>query len=229
MNSEKPVANPEAIYAPTAAAAGHGGESCRAEAQVMDVKADETAAPQQGADGAPPAESLDATNEEARLDFLKQAIAFTEWTIRSFDTKAQISIAAFVLSINPLWSILTSACPRAATSPLAAILLVLLVITILLFGYVIWPVAVTQSRLTAGWQSKGLFYVGDPKQLTTSLYTERLKDLPIEAELAAETLKLAYIREIKSARFKNALKAVVVFYAWAIVCFLLVRGCAAPG
>ena len=37
------------------------------------------------------------------------AIAFTEWTIRSFDTKAQISIAAFVLSINPLWSMLTSA------------------------------------------------------------------------------------------------------------------------
>ena len=54
---------------------------------------------------------------EERLDFLRQAIAFTEWTIRSFDTKAQISIAAFVLSMNPLWSILTSACPRAAASP----------------------------------------------------------------------------------------------------------------
>jgi hypothetical protein len=229
MNSDKPVANPEARCAPPAAAAAHGGENCSAKAQVMDVKAGETAPPQQGADAGPPGESLDATNEEARLDFLKQAIAFTEWTIRSFDTKAQISIAAFVLSINPLWSILTSACPRAASSPLAAILLVLLVLTILLFGYVIWPVAVTQSRLTGGWQSKGLFYVGDPNQLTTSLYTERLKDLPIEAELAAETLKLAYIREIKSARFKTALKAVVVFYVWAIVCFLLLRGCAGPG
>jgi hypothetical protein len=88
---------------------------------------------------------------------------------------------------------------------------------------------VTQSRLTGGWQSKGLFYVGDPSQLTTSLYTERLKEVTIEVELAAETLKLAYIREIKSSRFKNALKAVVVFYVWAIVCFLLLRGCAAPG
>src|SRR5262247_2465293 len=176
-----------------------------------------------------PVLSPDAPSKEERLEFLKQAIAFTEWTIRSFDTKAQISIAAFVLSINPLWSILTSACPHTASSPLAAILLVLLVITILLFGYVIWPVALTESRLTGGWQSKGLFYVGDPSQLTTSLYTERLKDLPIEAELAAETLKLAYIREIKSARFKNALKSVVVFYAWAILCFLLLRGCGGPG
>ena len=196
----------------------------------MDLKAGETLATQQGSDGGqPPAVSSDATSEEARLEFLKQAIAFTEWTIRSFDTKAQISIAAFVLSINPLWSILTSACPRAASSPLVTILLFLLVITILLFGYVIWPVAVTQSRLTGGWQSKGLFYVGDPSQFTTSLYTDRLKDLTIEVELAAETLKLAYIREIKSRRFKNALKSVVVFYAWAIVCFLLLRGCGGPG
>src|SRR5215510_15946706 len=115
----------------------------------MDLKADETRRTQQDSGGGKqPAVSPDGTSQEERLEFLKQAIAFTEWTIRSFDTKAQISIAAFVLSINPLWSILTSACPRAASSPLVAILLLLLVVTILLFGYVIWPVAVTQSRLT---------------------------------------------------------------------------------
>jgi len=49
--------------------------------------------------------------------------------------------------------------------------------------------------------------------------------LTVEEELAAETLKLAYIREIKSRRFKTALKAVVVFYAWALVAFLLLRSC----
>src|SRR5215468_6052520 len=167
-------------------------------------------------------------SKDERLDFLKQAIAFTEWTIRSFDIKAQISIAAFVLSMTPLWSILTSACPRAASSPLVAVLLVLLVVTILLFGYVIWPVTLAPAKLTGGWQTRGLFYVANPNQLTASQYAERLKDLTIEEELAAETLKLAYIREIKSGRFKTALKAAVVFYAWAIVCFLLLRGCAAP-
>jgi hypothetical protein len=164
-------------------------------------------------------------SKDERLDFLKQAIAFTEWTIRSFDTKAQISIAAFVLSMSPLWSILTSACPRAASSPLVAVLLVLLVVTILLFGYVIWPVTLAPAKLTGGWQTRGLFYVADPNQLSASQYTERLKDLTIEEELAAETLKLAYIREIKSRRFKTALKAVVVFYGWALVAFLLLRSC----
>ena len=167
----------------------------------------------------------EAPTKDERLDFLKQAIAFTEWTIRSFDTKAQISIAAFVLSMNPIWSMLTSACPRAASSPAAAILLALLVATILLLGYVIWPVTLTPSKLTGGWQTKGLFYVGDPTQLTASMYSERLKDLTVEAELAAETLKLAYIREIKSRRFKHALISAVVFYAWVIVSFVLLRNC----
>src|SRR5439155_18325570 len=102
------------------------------------------------------------TGKEDRIDFLKDAIAFSEWGIRSFDTKAQISIAAFVLSMNPLWSILTAACPRAASSLIVAVLLVLFVTTVLLFGFVIWPVTLTQSKLTGGWQTKGLFYVGDP-------------------------------------------------------------------
>jgi hypothetical protein len=192
----------------------------------MDIKAGEDPmAPEPPVGGEPATVLPDAPTKDERLDFLKQAIAFTEWTIRSFDTKAQISIAAFVLSMNPLWSILTAACPRAASSLIVAVLLLLFVTTVLLFGFVIWPVTLTQSKLTSGWQTKGLFYVGDPNQLTASLYAGRLKDLSIEVELAAETLKLAYIREIKSRRFKHALKSVFVFYAWAVVSFLLLRNC----
>ena len=196
----------------------------------MDVKAGETPQMQDAPNGGgQPDVRPDPPSKEERLDFLKQAIAFTEWTIRSFDTKAQISIAAFVLSMNPLWSILTAACPRAASTFSIAVLLCLFVTTVLLFGFVIWPVSLTQSKLTGGWQTKGLFYVGDPNQLTASLYADRLKDLTIEVELAAETLKLAYIREIKSRRFRHALMSVFVFYAWAVVAFLLLRNCGAAG
>jgi hypothetical protein len=166
-------------------------------------------------------------SKEERLDFLKQAIAFSEWSIRSFDTKAQISIAAFVLSMNPLWSILTSAYARAGSSLIVAVLLLMFVTTIVLYGFVIWPVTLSQTQLTGGWQTKGLFYVGDPTLLTASLYSYRLKGLEIETELAAETLKLASIREIKSRRFKHALVSTVVFYAGVVASFLLLRTCAA--
>ena len=175
----------------------------------------------------PPAVGEGAPSKEERIDFLKQAIAFTEWSIRSFDTKAQISIAAFVLSMNPLWSILSSAHARAGSSLAAALLLVLFVTTVMLFGFVIWPVRLAQDHLAGGWQTKGLFYVGDPNLLTASLYAYRLKDLEIESELAAETLKLASIREIKSQRFKYALVSTAVFYAAVIVSFLALRSCGA--
>jgi hypothetical protein len=166
-------------------------------------------------------------SKEERLDFLKQAIAFSEWSIRSFDTKAQISIAAFVLSMNPLWSILSSTYARAGSSLVVAVLLLMFVTTIVLYGFVIWPVTLSQTQLTGGWQTKGLFYVGDPTRLTASLYSYRLKGLEIETELAAETLKLASIREIKSRRFKHALVSTVGFYAGVVASFLLLRTCAA--
>ena len=172
-----------------------------------------------------PAAHESAPSKEERIDFLKQAIAFSEWSIRSFDTKAQISIAAFVLSMNPLWSILTSAHARAGSSLVVAVLLVLFVTTVVLYGFVIWPARLAQDQLTGGWQTKGLFYVGDPNQLTASLYAYRLKGLEIETELAAETLKLASIREIKSHRFKHALVSTVVFYAGVVVSFLALRSC----
>ena len=93
-------------------------------------------------------------SKEERIEFLKQAIAFTEWNIRSFDTKAQISIAAFVLSMNPLWTILSSANGRAGSSLLVAALLALFVATVLLFGYVIWPVSSTESNLGWPWPAR---------------------------------------------------------------------------
>src|SRR5262245_66491749 len=102
--------------------------SRKAEAQVMDLKAGETLASQQVSDGGKePAVSPDATSQEERLEFLKQAIAFTEWTIRSFDSKAQISIGAFVVSINSLWSILSSGWRACALVSLLAYLLRIIV------------------------------------------------------------------------------------------------------
>ena len=164
--------------------------------------------------------------KEDRLDFLRHAIAFSEWSIRSFDTKAQISTAAFVMSMVPLWSILTSAHPRASSSVAIVVLLVGFVTTVMLFGFVILSANPPPGQLSGGWQTKGLFYDGDPNLLTSSLYAYRLKGLA-EAELAAETLKLAAIRNIKSRWLKRALVSTAVFYAAFVVFFLLLRSCSA--
>src|SRR5262245_4535941 len=87
--------------------------------------------------GRKPVADENPPSKEDRIDFLKQAIAFSEWSIRSFDTKAQISIAAFVLSMNPLWSILTSADPRTGSSVAVVLLLAMFVTAVVVFGFVI--------------------------------------------------------------------------------------------
>jgi hypothetical protein len=168
-----------------------------------------------------------APSKDDQIDFLKHAIAFCEWSVRSLDTKAQISIVAFVLSVAPLWSILTSAHPRASSSVAIVVLLIVFVTAVTFFGLVILSGSPPTGRLSGGWQSKGLFYVGDPNQLTASLVAYRLEGLASETELAAETLKLAANRNIKSRYLKHALVSSAVFYAAFIVIFLLLRSCSA--
>ena len=70
-------------------------------------------------------------------------------------------------------------------------------------------------------RAKGLFYIHDP--VAGNSYAERLKEL--ESELTAETLKLAFIRSRKGRRFKYALWATGLFYAFVFVAFLMLRKC----
>src|SRR4051812_33304204 len=161
---------------------------------------------------------------EERLDFLRQTIAFTEWTIRSLDTRAQIGIVAFALSLSPIWTILAAACPRAASSLFVAILLILFATSVVMLALVVLPFGAASPK-NAAWPQKGLIYVGNATQITASVNTDRVRDVTNEAQLVEETLHFARIRETKSRRFKHALMSVFVFYAWAVVTFLLLRNC----
>jgi hypothetical protein len=79
-----------------------------------------------------------ATRQE-RVDFLKQAAAFTEANVRSFDVKAQISLAAFVLSGNPLLAIINGACGQPAVRSVLTITFVAILVTILSYLWCCGP------------------------------------------------------------------------------------------
>src|SRR3954453_12170572 len=98
--------------------------------------------------------SDDATTSEERLDFLRQAIAFAEWTIRSLDTRAQIGIVAFALSLSPIWTILAAACPRAASSLFVVILMVLFATSVVMLALVVLPFGAAAPK-NAAWPQKG--------------------------------------------------------------------------
>jgi hypothetical protein len=171
-----------------------------------------------GLDDEPPL----ATPEE-RLEFLKHSITFTESTIRAYDTKSQIGIAAFVVSMNPLWSILSSTCADVASRPIVAVLLCAFIATIMVYCYVLWPIKPLED-LVRNVRAKGLFYLHDPKT-ASSTFVAKLQELSVEPELTAEVLKLSFIRARKGRRLKYALWATGAFYTFVFITFLTVRHC----
>jgi hypothetical protein len=160
---------------------------------------------------------------EERIEFLKHSIAFTESTIRAYDTKSQIAMAAFVVSMNPLWSILNATCTDVAQRPIVAVLLCAFIATILVYCFVLWPIRPLQD-LVRNVRAKGLFYIHDPKT-ASSTYSEKLKELSVEPEFTAEVLKLSFIRARKGRRLKYALWATGAFYAFVFISFLMLRQC----
>jgi len=171
-----------------------------------------------------PAAEAGATRAE-RIDFLKQSMAFSEGNVRAYDTKAQISLAAFVLSGNPLIAAIHGACGTSARQVLV-ITLVVFIATILAYLWVLWPVAPPQQKLTDGVGAKNLFYLADPLGTGAAQYSERLKGLVVEPELTAEAVKLSCIRKIKAGRFKNALIVTVAAYLVLAAAFFAVGRCA---
>jgi hypothetical protein len=159
-----------------------------------------------------------------RIEFLNNSIVFAESNIRAFDTKSQIALAAFVFSMSPLWSILNATCSNVAARPIVAVLLCAFICTIMLYGFVLWPIRPLQG-LVKNKRAKGLFFVSDPMAVSAT-YAEQLNDLSLEPELTAEVLKLSFIRASKGRRFRYALWATGAFYAFVFVSFLLLRRCA---
>jgi hypothetical protein len=78
--------------------------------------------------------------------------------------------------------------------------------------------------LTKNVRAKGLFYILDAVA-ASSTYAEQLKDLALEPELTAESLKLSFIRARKGRRFKYALWATGAFYIFVFATFLVLREC----
>ena len=172
-----------------------------------------------------PAAQPEAPTKQERVDFLKQIIGFSEGNVRSYDTKAQISLAAFVLSANPLVAIANSGCSAAGEKAVLMVLVPAYFATILSYMWVIWPVAPPEARLTDGLKPQGIFFVHDPMMLGSAGFIDRLGKLALEPELTAEALKLAHIRRVKAVRFKAALVATLIAYTMMAIAFFFIGRC----
>src|SRR5438067_6392943 len=121
-----------------------------------------------------------APSPAERTEFLNNSIVFAESNIRAFDTKSQIALAAFVFSMSPLWSMLNATCSNAANRPIVAVLVAAFICTIILYGYVLWPIRALKN-LVKNKRVKGLFFLADPMAISAT-YAEELKTISVEDE-----------------------------------------------
>jgi hypothetical protein len=175
-------------------------------------------------DAAAPIAPAGATKPE-RIDFLKQVVSFTESNIRSYDTKAQISLAAFVLSANPVVAITGLGCSPHAGKMVLTVLIAVYFATITTYLWVLWPVPPPIQKLTEGLKTQNAFYIHDPVALGATGFTAKLAQLDMEPELTSEALKLAYIRRVKARRFKTALMMTAAAYALIAFAYFIVGRC----
>ena len=91
----------------------------------------------------PPPRTL---SEAQRVDFVRQVLAFAEGNIRSYDTKSQVALAAFVLSLTPLWLMLHARCAGVSVGAAVLVLVALIVSTIAAFVAVVWPAFALPGR-----------------------------------------------------------------------------------
>src|SRR6202011_4819842 len=122
-----------------------------------------------------------ATSRAERIEFLNHSIAFAESNIRAYDTKSQIALAAFVFSMTPLWSILNSTCSSVSGRPAASLLVFAFICTIMLYGFVLWPIRPLPG-LIKNKRVHGLFFVADPVAISAT-YGDKLQNASLEAEL----------------------------------------------
>jgi hypothetical protein len=173
--------------------------------------------------GAPSADAVASKAE--RLDFLKLVVNYTEANVRSYDLKAQISLAAFVLSGNPTVAIVYDACGPGPARGVLVITLIVYIATILSYLWVLWPVATRHKKLTEGLAAQNLFFVTDALAIGGSAYLDKIKGLMVEPELAGEVTQLSYIRGVKAWRFKLALIATLCAYLVVAAAFFGVGRC----
>lgn len=139
--------------------------------------------------------------------YLLEALRSASEAVRSYDTKAQISGLMLILSINPLFLVLSRLSGDGAPDAhLVIALLSLLILNVCLFGAVLVPQRNPFGRIRfARGSVHNSFYLAasDPRTLEQRVADARQTDW--ETEIQFEIMKVSTIRDAKHGRFLAAM------------------------
>jgi hypothetical protein len=149
---------------------------------------------------------------------LLAALHEAQSTVRSYDTKAQIVGAGYILALNLVLHFGDLLPTRAPLGPLFfAVVWGVIMLPILQFGQVLYPSRVRAEKELAGKTSGGseppIYYLDPDLFADLGDYVQRAMKSDWTLVLGSELLKTSRVRIIKQARFRRGLMMTVVSFA----------------
>ncbi|MDX1400385.1 MAG: hypothetical protein R3245_00540 [Kiloniellales bacterium] len=148
------------------------------------------------------------------LVFLMASLKESQDTVRAYDTKAQIVGVGYIFAIGIIFEVGN----RLGNSPemsfvVVALIWLIFIFPITLFGLVLYPTRKTSPRLGAGASDVHRTFYADLDYIDdVNSYLEIVEASDPKKEIAYEIVKTAGLREIKRRRFLRALWAAAISF-----------------
>lgn len=167
-------------------------------------------------------DAIQAAPSEHDRDYVDKmllaALHEAQSAVRSYDTKAQIVGAGYILALNLVLHFGDLLPTRAPLGPLFfAVVWGVIMLPILQFGQVLYPSRVRAEKELAGKTSDGaeppIYYIDPDLFADLGDYVQRALKSDWTSVLGSELLKTSRVRIIKQARFRRGLMMTVVSFA----------------
>lgn len=140
------------------------------------------------------------------LQLLKDSLSETQMSVRAYDTKAQIVGVGYIFALNVIGQISAQMPTHASISTLTiAIAWIIVIMPIVLFGYVLYPVRKSALNADNKDGSEHMLFFHPERYRNPAALIEAADNCDPKHEVAYELLKMSELRESKRQRFIRGL------------------------
>lgn len=149
----------------------------------------------------------------AAMMLLKDSLAEAQVSVRAYDTKAQIVGVGYIFALNVVGQInkLLST-EETATTLTIIIAWMIVILPIMLFGYVLYPVRKSAVQSGDDSERKYMLFLHPERYNNVSELIDAAEGCDPSDEIAYELLKMSALRESKRKRFVRGLVAAAIAF-----------------
>ena len=140
------------------------------------------------------------------LQLLKDSLSETQISVRAYDTKAQIVGIGYIFTLNVIGQISAQLPAQAAANTVTIVVAwTIVIMPIVLFGYVLYPVRKSVVDMDGNKESEHMLFFHPESYNSPAALVDAASNCDPQYEIAYELLKMSELRESKRKRFISGL------------------------